>query len=293
MISFQLVETVTRDKLIHQGLFFKPKKVGKRALLLVHGLTSTFYGSVKLLEALCNECEKSGFGLAVFNNRGHDMIAGIRKVDHRKPKGYGHFIGGAGYEYFKDCRHDIEAGVDFLVEQGFSEVVVAGSSTGANKVCYYAAVTKNPHVLGFILVSPTSDRLAVIDKTKLEKLLITFQNMVNQRKGDELQHGYHLFPLTPKRYLSLFTPNSLEDTFDYGDPRPRMKYYSRIRKPLFVIFGSKDEYLDRSAIQAMEIFDSHQHSTHYKSVIIKNALHSFNGHEVEFVKTIFNWVTKI
>ena len=169
MKLFYLVETVTRDKLIHQGLFYRPKNPGKKAILLVHGLTSTFYGGIKLLEALADECENAGFGLATFNNRGHDMITGIRKVDRRKPKGYGHMIGGAGYENFKDCIYDIEAGVDFLANQGFSEIIITGSSTGANKVCFYASKTKNPHVLGFVLASPSSDRLTITDKNRLEK----------------------------------------------------------------------------------------------------------------------------
>ena len=293
MKPFYLVETVTRDKLIHQGLFYRPKNPGKKAILLVHGLTSTFYGGIKLLEALADECENAGFGLATFNNRGHDMITGIRKVDRRKPKGYGHMIGGAGYENFKDCIYDIEAGVDFLANQGFSEIIITGSSTGANKVCFYASKTKNPHVLGFVLASPSSDRLTITDKNRLEKNLLQMQDFVNQGKSDELQIGYHFFPLTPKRYLSLFIPNSLEDTFDYGDPRPRLTYFSRIRKPLLVILGEIDESLDRSPEKVLSVFAECQTSVNYKSVIIPGSLHGFDGKEARLVKIIVAWVKNL
>lgn len=76
MKQFYLTEIVTRDKLIHQGVFFKPKKPGKRALLWVHGLTDNFYGDVSLYEEFSKLADKTGIAFAVFNNRGHDVVTG-------------------------------------------------------------------------------------------------------------------------------------------------------------------------------------------------------------------------
>lgn len=290
MNKFSLVEIVTSDKLIHQGIFFKPSKPRELALLSVHGLSSNFYGNISFLEVLAEFCEKNGVAFASFNNRGHDMIAGLRKMDQRKPKGYAHKIGGAGYEKFNECIYDIEAGVDFLKIQGFKKVIVIGHSTGANKVCYYGAKSKNNNVSGFVLVSPVSDRLdPSLNSLKRQQDLSKMQEMVNLGKGDELLTNYHYFPLTPQRYLSLFSENSQEDVFDYGDPRPRMSCFSKIKKPLLVILAGSDELIDRPIKQIKQVFDYLQKSSNYKSVIIPHALHSFNNQESELAKQIIGW----
>jgi len=293
MKPFYLVETTTRDKLIHQGIFYRPENPGKKALLWVHGLTSTFYGSIFPYETLVSQCEKNGLGFAAFNNRGHDGITSIKKEDHRKTTGYHQINGGAGFEIFKETIYDIDAGISFLIRRGFTQIILLGHSTGANKVCYYAGSEKDKRVVGVILASPTSDRLNQKDKTKLAKDLQYMQELVNKGQGNELQIGLSFFPMTPKRYLSLFTPNSLEDQFDYGDPRPRMKYFSKIKQPLLVILGSFDESLDRPAKEVINVFDSYQNSSSYKSVIIKDATHGYTGKEKEFVQHLFDWITSL
>jgi alpha-beta hydrolase superfamily lysophospholipase len=84
MTAFSLSEITTADKLIHQGIFFNPSKPGKKAILWVHGLSSTFYSHIELLNEFAKQSEVNGFGFAAFNNRGHDAISGARKLDKRK-----------------------------------------------------------------------------------------------------------------------------------------------------------------------------------------------------------------
>lgn len=294
MKQFYLSEITTKDKFIHQGIYFKPQKLVKRALLWIHGLTSTFYSNIKLVELLTEQCEARGYGLAAFNNRGHDIVTGIKKLNPQEPKGYTRVNGGAGYEVFSGCVYDIEAGIDFLVSQGFSEVILIGHSTGANKVCFYAGKTKHPNLTGVVLASPTSDRLVpTLDKNKLRKDLKSLQRLINEGKGDELLTGYHIFPATPKRFVSSFSPDSEEDVFHYGEANPKLTYFSKIKVPLLVLLGSLDESLDRSAKQVVAVFDSHQKSVNYISAIIPGALHSYNGKENNVVEIIVRWISKI
>lgn len=291
MKQFYLAEIVTKDKLLHQGIFFKPKQPTKKAILYIHGLTSTFYGSVTLVNELAISCEKQGIGFASFNMRGHDMITGIRKINADSPKGYDHVMGGAGYERFEDCVYDIDAGITFLENQGFSEIILAGHSTGANKVCYYQGNKQDLRVSGVILAGPLSDRLGqALDKEKLAGDVKTMQKLVDEGKGDKIVLGYHFFPMTPRRFLSIFSPHSAEDVFDYGDKNPRFTLFSRIKKPLLIIIGEKDENLDRPVERVLSVYKEHTISTRFAGKVIPDALHSFNGKEKEVVQTIIDWV---
>lgn len=294
MQQYYLTEIQTQDKLIHQGIYYKPARSSKKAILWVHGLSNKFYSHLELHQAFVNACEKSGFGYAAFNNRGHDLIASIHKIDKRKTKGYTHAQGGAGQEDFQKSIFDIGAGVDFLAGQGFSQIILAGHSTGANKVSYYAAVRKNSHVAGIVLASPLSDRLdPSVKSDERSKIIKEMENLVKRGKGDDLQLNLHFFPITPKRYISLLKPNTIEDQFDYGDEKPKLKYFKRIKKPILVILGTADEYLDRPAGQAAAVFDKLTNSKNYKNLILLDTMHSFNGQEEKVVKKIIEWVNSL
>ena len=238
MIQFQLVEATTKDKLIHQGIFFHPshsssvktskdKKAAdgsaslrkpKRALLWVHGLGGKFYSHIRLWEALAEKAKKAGIGFAIFNNRGHDLVAGIRKVDKRKRTGYSHIVAGTGYEDFNKSMFDIDAGISFLINQGFSEIILIGHSTGANKVCYYAGSRKDPRVSAIVLASPVSDRYdPTIKPAEMRERLAKMQQLIKNKKGDELQLGLHFFPITPKRFVSLLHPIPLKTSLTMGN----------------------------------------------------------------------------
>lgn len=289
MKQFHLAEIETKDRLIHQGLFYRPKKSGRKAILFVHGLSSTFYAGKIMLEAFAVFCEKEGVGFAVFNNRGHDLISSTKKVDSTNQKGYTHTYGGAGYEVFEECVFDIESGVEFLKKQGFSQIILVGHSTGCNKICYTLGTLKLQNVSGVVLLSPLSDRLD--PQAKIPWYLFSLARLfVRFGWGDKLITGVSYFPGTTKRFLSLFSPHSNEDTFDYGDTQPKMMLYSKIREPLLVVFGGNDELMDRPVKEIQKIFNTFQHSKKYKSLVILNALHSFNGKEEVLVHAIDHWI---
>ena len=294
MKQFYIAEMKTKDGLLNQGLFSKPEKPGKRAVLWMHGLSAAFYNDIDLYEAVANACNKEGWGFAIFNNRGHDLIAGIRKYDGAGINGYSYLQAGAGQEIFEESVLDIDGGINFLVEQGYSEIVVVGHSTGANKTCYFAGTQNNPHVVGVVLSGPLSDRLdPEVSSEKREKCLAYMHKLITGGKGDELLLGYHFFPMTPKRYISLFEPGSSEDTFDYGDKNPKMTYFSKITLPLLVIFPGNDEYADRPISDIKKIFDAHAGGKLYKSVIIPGAVHKLHDKEKEAAEIIVSWIATL
>lgn len=237
-----------------------------------------------MMNEMALACEKKGFGFASFNNRGHDMVTSAHKNGS-------HTTIGAGNEKFEECVLDIDAAIDFLVEKGFSEVVLVGSSTGANKASYYALVQQRKQLVGITLLSPISDRLSPHGKTSwYEKLYLRF--LVAVGKGDKLVLGHDFFPGTPKRFLSLITPQSSEDMFDYGDRIP-LERFSSIKKPILVFFGQKDEHADRPIKEIKRIFDKHTQSKNYKSIFVPDANHGFDWKEKEVAEVIVDWVGSI
>ena len=290
MKPIYLSEITTNDGLVHQGIFYKPKTSGKKALLWIHGLTSNFYGNVKRIDAVVTACEKNGIGFASFNNRGHDMLASAHKTDPQKKSGYSYVTIGSGNEMFEACIDDIDAGIEFLVKEGFSEIFLVGSSTGANKAAYYSSTQKNKNLKGTILLSPISDRLlAGIAWYKIVFLKI----LVALGLGEKIISSGSYFPGTPKRFLSLITPKSPEDIFNYGDPEPCLEQFSKISIPMFILLGGADTLADRSIETIKLQYDTHQKSSFYKSHILADANHSFDGNEKELVELIIHWIKEV
>lgn len=291
---FILVETITKDGLVHQGILSRSSKDTKRALVWVHGLTGRFYGDVELMNMLADACDKEGMAFASFNNRGHDIIAGLRKVDPNEASGYKHVTMGAGMEVFEECVFDIDAALTFLANQGFTQVILAGHSTGANKVCYYAANVPDPRVIGVVLAGPMSDRLSKhTDKENYDNNLAVLKDLIDSGRGDALLTKTHWMPITAKRAWSLLSPNTKEDVFNYGDTKKILEEFKRISVPKLVVLSENDETADRPVADIRKVFDAHAGSTSYKSVMIPDTTHGYDGKKDIFVSEVMSWVGSI
>src|SRR3989338_7210966 len=112
MIPVLLTSIKTRDGVTLDGIYMPPKRKSKTALIWVHGLTSSFYSSQKLISELSSRCQKLGIGYFKFNSRGHDIVA-------RGPKG----LLGTVFEKFEDCIFDIRAMISILLLGSANDIV--------------------------------------------------------------------------------------------------------------------------------------------------------------------------
>lgn len=290
MKQFYLAEIVTEDKLIHQGIFYKPTKSSGRSILWVHGLTDNFYGDLTTLESLGESCGKEGWGMASFITRGHDIIASVKKLDRKNPKGQTSVSLGSSYENFADCVYDIDAGITFFEKQGYAQIIIAGISTGANKVCYYAGTQRDPRVAAVVLASPLSDVPIESKEPKFTHNLNRAKQLVLAGEGERLLEGVTYLPLAARRYLSLYQAGTVEDVFDYYAKQPKLTVFSNITKPLCIVFGGADEYSDRPVKDILAVLRTYQKSKNYHEAIIPGAFHSFGGREKEFVGNVVAWI---
>ncbi|MCZ7591699.1 MAG: alpha/beta hydrolase [Kiritimatiellae bacterium] len=94
------------------GLLTQGAKQSDTLLLFVHGMGGNFYRS-ELRKQMLLQGPCAGIDVLSFNNRGHeDNVAD---------------------EVFVDCRHDIDAAIEFGRKQGYRRFILLGHSTGCQK----------------------------------------------------------------------------------------------------------------------------------------------------------------
>lgn len=277
-----LTRIKTRDGITLDGIYIKPKRKSDTALIWVHGLASRFSSGQGLIKELSSRLSRNSIGYFKFNNRGHDVAY--------KDRGNAGFQGG-GFEKFEKSIHDILAVVNLARARGYRKIILAGSSTGANKALYYLYKTKDRSIKKLILAAPISD-IPAWQKTYGEKKFTYGIHIAQRLKKDALmplEFGLQ----TAERYLSLYTPRRPEDVVPYHDPKANWKELKSVHIPLLVIIGSQDEYLDRTPQNFIETFRKHAPTKKdFSSIIIRGARHGFVKKERELAKVMVNWIKK-
>lgn len=289
MTPCHLIEIGTPKKYVLNGLWFGPQKP-KRVIILVHGLGGSMLGSIeKTLSPLLADKQTA---VLSFNNRGHDMVSKLYRTSGNK-KGYTRTIAGAAHEVFTDCVDDIQGAIDFANAQGVKEIYLAGHSTGCQKAAYWAA-KKGQGVKGIILLAPISDYagLHAEEKGKHARAVKTARALIAAGTPHMLlPDDMWPTPVDAQRFLSLYTPDSIEQSiFSYFDESKTPRILRSIRIPLLVLLAEQDEYADRPARDIAAWFEKHAKvslSTH----VISGVGHSFRTGEKVVVHAVQQWMT--
>lgn len=289
----EVVELVTKDKLKLNGLWFGPEKP-KQTLIFVHCLGGSAFGHHDWLVPLINKKTSILF----FSNRGNSVVSRIKKLDERKKKGYTSVKTGQSFEVFTDCKYDLQTAVDLAKDRGTKDIYLVGHSTGCQKSIYYLSKRgKQKYIKGVILLCPISDYSGMLKEKSEEELndIAKYaRKMISLNKGNELlpEHKWGSL-LSAKRFLSLYTPNSIEEIFSYLDPDKKPSILHKVKVPILAIFAEKDEYADRPAKEIADWFEDNSKSKNLTIKIIKDALHSFQGKDKEVSTSISTWIQKI
>ena len=243
-VPVSLVRIATRDGVWLDGAVAEPRGRRRAALVWVHGLGSVFSSGQPLTRALSTRLNADGVAFFKLNNRGHDVVAGR-----------GRLLAGAAFERFGQSVEDIRTMIAFARRCGYRRVVLAGHSTGANKVLHYAARARDRRVAGIILLGPVSDVAAEAKRVGARELgrRVTIAQRIARRDPDGLVPRAWGF-WSARRYISLYRPGEVEDVFPYYRPNARWTALRAVRLPVAAILGSRDEFLDRPAREAIEAF---------------------------------------
>lgn len=287
LLSVNLTQVKTADGVDLAGVVVEPPGRKKAALIWVHGLASSFDRGQKLLAALSRSCVHQRVGFFKFNTRGHHLA--YYGPHARKP-----YIG-ASHERFSDCVRDIDAVIALARRRGYRRVILAGHSTGAQKVLYSAARRQRLTIAGLLLAGPASDiagELKHLSSSTLLKRVASARREAQRRPNQLVPMSWG--PWSYQRYVSLFTPGSVEEMFPYHRLGGRWTYLRKVRMPLLMISGQRDEYLDRPAKEILELFRTQaKRSERFTGVVVPGAGHSFHSHQTQFVNAVSRWLQTV
>ena len=286
MIPCHAATFETPKKVLLNGLWFGTP-TPKRVYVWLHGLSSSMWSRHGIIEHLA----KDETAILAFSNRGHDTVATIRKGTRR-------MTGGSGAEIFEDCVDDIDGAVRFAQERGASEIILVGHSTGCQKAIYWAHKRKSNGIAGVVLLAPLSDWASANAMKEAKPLLkgATQKARALLRAGKPhafLPDGAWHHPITAQRFLSLFTPDSTEQSiFSYFDGARSPKIFTSVTAPVLALFAGKDEYGDRPAKRIAAWFEAHPPRRGVSCIIIPDVDHGFKGAEQNVAQSIAIWADK-
>jgi alpha-beta hydrolase superfamily lysophospholipase len=222
----------------------------------------------------------AGIGYLKFNNRGHDVVAGRGKR-----------LAGAAFEHFGQSITDIRAMIAFAARCGYRKVILAGHSTGANKVLHYAARVRDRRVCALILLGPVSDVAAAakeLGARELRRRVAAAERLARRHRQALVPRAWGFW--SAPRYISLYRPGEDEDVFPYYRPGARWTALRSVRLPIAVIIGSRDEYLDRRPHELIDAFRRNAvRARPFTGAVIQGARHGFQGRERELADVIVRW----
>jgi pimeloyl-ACP methyl ester carboxylesterase len=280
-VPASLVRIATRDGVWLDGVAAEPRGHRRAAVVWVHGLGSVFSSGQPLTRELSTRLNAAGIAFFKLNNRGHDVVAGR-----------GRRLAGAAFERFEQSVEDIHAVVTFARRCGYRRVVLAGHSTGANKVLHYASRIRDRRVVGIVLVGPVSDVAAEAKRLGARELRrrVAVAERIARRDPDVLVPRAWGF-WSARRYISLYRPGEVEDVFPYYRANARWPAFRAVRLPIAAILGSRDEFLDRPAREVIAAFRTNAvRARSFGGVVVPRARHGFQGHERELADLVVRWV---
>ena len=257
-------------KAVLDGFLAAGRPRNRRLLLFVHGMASNFYRS-PLKKAFFLAAAKSSFDVLSFNNRGSDE----HTADER----------------FRDCVADIEAAIRFGRSLGYRSFVLAGHSTGCQKIACHQALRARRDVAALVLLG-LGDDYAIVKRDlgrRLAAWVARARLLVRAGRGDTRLPACCL-GFSARRFLSIADRRQLEaKLFDLDGP---MTHYGRVRIPILAVLAGADEYATQPVTTMARILCDKSRAPVFESIIIPGVDHGFRGRQLQVARTVLDWLER-
>ncbi len=230
----ELVRTTTADQLRLDGALLAPPESSRPSIALdgiicLAGVGGNFYGST-LLEEITPTLLQLGVPVLWVNTRGRDGVHTASFGGRRRRQG-------SAYESVDECRLDVTAWVDFLVERGCRRVGLFGHSLGAIKSVYSQAYEPHSGVACIVAASPPRLSCACFREGPQSPVfletLATAEQHVAAGNPDTLIEASFPFPL-------LITAAGFIDKYGPAERYNIVRFARLVRVPLLFVYGSEE-----------------------------------------------------
>lgn len=284
------IKIITPKKYILDGLWFGPQKP-KRVVIFVHGLSSNAFNDTDFVMPLVDKKT----AVLTFSNRGHDVIAILRRLAPGTKKGYVGKFAGVSHEVFTDSADDLAGVVNLARRRGAKEVYLVGHSTGCQKSIYYLSKKNNQRkVAGVALLCPISDYASLttgVTSRQYKNALKVAKDLWRRGRKHELMPK-NVWPrvIDVQRFLSLYTPESVEEIFSYTQASKTPRIFKKITIPLLVVLAGEEQHSDIPADILEAWFKKNTNSSDYTATIIPGANHGFYKRVKQLNLVLSNWL---
>jgi pimeloyl-ACP methyl ester carboxylesterase len=284
----ELVRVLADDGVELVGFYAAPRGGrARRAVLHTHGMAGNFYEN-RFVSSVGRAVVAKGLAFLTLNNRGHDY-----RSDNLRGEGEAtaSLLGGAAFDRFEDCVHDLAGGARFLSERGHDEIYFEGHSLGTVKIAHYLTARGSEMAAGAILISPPDmfGLQSARTEGRSDTVLTKARRLVKRGRGETLidDSGY-VVPLSAATVVSLYGDSSPTDVFPFREGQNGD--YSTLRAidvPLLVSFGTVDEAITVSVDAATVLVRMYATSAPSVTVTsVPGANHVYWGHEEELAELV-------
>jgi len=290
MCVFELVKTTTEDGLYLHG-FFKKGEKNNYAVLHIHGFEGDFFSN-SFITVETNALKENGHSFLSVQTRGTGQEFEIQTVEGES-KSYG-----SHFELLKEAYMDIDAWIEFLVENGYHNIVLQGLSLGAVKAVRYLAEGKHTkYVKKLILLSPFDvHALAeIVTDGKYKEYIRMAKQKIEHKNGREIiPEAYVNVRMSYQTYASWLTLDHFGKMFHFADEDNNFMLLNKIDIPVKAVVGSEDELFHPidpgNPEDAMNIMKLNIPDFDYK--IIEDTGHTFIDREHDMAHEVLIFLEK-
>ncbi|MBW3599339.1 MAG: alpha/beta fold hydrolase [Planctomycetes bacterium] len=281
-----LVRMTASDGLRLDGSLHRSAKTAAKAptdaVILLHGVGGNFYSS-SLLEAFLDPLMSRGVAVLRVNTRGHDGL--FTAKTNQGPRRFG-----AAYEIVDECRLDIAAWREFLLEQGFARIALAGHSLGAIKAVYAAAHAPAETFARIAALSPPRLSYQLFRKggdTTFRKTISVAECCVEDGRPEELMQVRFPVPL-------VISAASYVDKYGRQERYDILKHIPKLPCPALFLYGAKELAGGGAAFAGMDrlVAEAAREGQSLTVRAIPDADHFYNGVQAAAAEAAAQWLCK-
>lgn len=282
-MKYPIVEVKTADNLSLHGLHIGEKET-QTILLNIHGTGSNFFCE-SFQQTICTELPKVGIDILFTNNRGSYAMDSWQDT-------------GAALEIFEYSVKDIDAWIEWVMEQGYTKIILSGHSHGTEKVVYYMSYGTYRDKINAVILMGFCD--SVGNQFKFEQTIdVNLRKEAEEKvaagKGYELLTGHRRaqageLPISATTYLSYFSDNSELSKVTPFRNNSSLPMIKEIKVPILAIIGDHDEYTIIPILDAIKLLEQENRLLEAHQII--GSGHCYENHYEELIQLIKQFLSK-